>query len=165
MVATLSHKALLTRQTVCGLLSILSALTRESPSMRMLRVMTVVRIHPSALEAEIINMMIICSFAARSTDAPPRRAPVIIPGIDMIPSTLQRRAMRSIGSHIRKETIDLIWLMVGIRETRSVSIDMDLQASHRVAPKARYISILSLLSLFMRCGVRPQCRFLYLSLA
>lgn len=97
-VTTLSHKALLMRHTACGLLSILSALTRESPSMRMLRVMTVVRIHPSALEAEIINMMIICSFAARSTDAPPRRAPVIIPGMDMIPSTLQHGAMTLINN-------------------------------------------------------------------
>ena len=50
--------------------------------------MTVVTIAASAVDAEIINMMIICSFAACSTEEPPRMAPVIIPGIEMMPMTL-----------------------------------------------------------------------------
>ena len=50
--------------------------------------MTVVTIAASAVDAEIMNMMIICNFAACSTEEPPRMAPVIIPGIEMMPMTL-----------------------------------------------------------------------------
>lgn len=38
---------------------------------------------------EIMNMMTIWSFAACSTEEPPRIAPVIIPGMAIIPSTLE----------------------------------------------------------------------------
>ena len=43
----------------------------------------------SVAVAEIMNMMIICSLAACWTEDPPRMAPVIIPGIAMIPITLE----------------------------------------------------------------------------
>ena len=42
----------------------------------------------STMLAVIMNMMIICSLAAWWTEDPPRIAPVIIPGIEMIPMTL-----------------------------------------------------------------------------
>ena len=42
---------------------------------------------------------------------------------------------------------DLIWLMLGVRASRRASRAMGLHASKREAPKARYISTLSLLSL------------------
>ena len=41
----------------------------------------------------------------------------------------------------------LIWLMLGVRARRRASRAIGLQASKREAPKARYISTLSLLSL------------------
>ena len=44
----------------------------------------------STVEAVIMNMMIICSLAAWWTEDPPRIAPVIIPGIAMIPIVLQK---------------------------------------------------------------------------
>lgn len=53
--------------------------------------MTAVMIQTSALEAEIMNMMIICSFTACEIDDPPRMAPVIMPGMAMIPMTLTNR--------------------------------------------------------------------------
>jgi hypothetical protein len=45
--------------------------------------------HESALDADIMNMIIICSRAAWCTSAPPRIAPVIIPGMEMRPITLR----------------------------------------------------------------------------
>ena len=50
------------------------------------------------------------------------------------------------GGWGRGET-DLIWLMLGVRARRRASRAMGLHASKREAPKARYISTLSLLSL------------------
>ena len=49
----------------------------------------VVTIEESAVEEEIMNMMTICRRAACSTEDPPRMAPVIMPGIAMIPITLR----------------------------------------------------------------------------
>jgi hypothetical protein len=46
--------------------------------------------HDSALDADNMNMIIICNRAACATSAPPRIAPVIVPGIEMIPITLQK---------------------------------------------------------------------------
>ena len=43
----------------------------------------------SAVEEEIMNMMTICRRAACSTEEPPRMAPVIMPGIAMMPITLR----------------------------------------------------------------------------
>jgi len=48
----------------------------------------VVKIDARVVDAEIMKTMIICSRAACWTEDPPRIAPVIIPGIAMIPSTL-----------------------------------------------------------------------------
>ena len=47
--------------------------------------------HASVLDADIMNIMIICSRAACCTSAPPRIAPVIMPGIAIIPITLYLR--------------------------------------------------------------------------
>jgi hypothetical protein len=47
-----------------------------------------VKIAAKLVEAVIINMMIICRRAACATSAPPRMAPVIMPGIEIMPSTL-----------------------------------------------------------------------------
>ena len=44
----------------------------------------------NTLDADIINMIIICRRAAGSTSAPPRIAPVIVPGMEMMPITLQK---------------------------------------------------------------------------
>jgi hypothetical protein len=44
--------------------------------------------HASTLDADIINMIIICSRAAWPTSAPPSIAPVIIPGMEIMPITL-----------------------------------------------------------------------------
>lgn len=41
--------------------------------------------------AEIMNMIIICSLAAWWIEDPPRMVPVIIPGMEMIPMTLNVR--------------------------------------------------------------------------
>jgi hypothetical protein len=46
--------------------------------------------HDSTLDADIMNMIIICSRAACATSAPPRIAPVIVPGMAMMPITLQK---------------------------------------------------------------------------
>ena len=48
----------------------------------------VINTEASTVLAVLMNMMIICSFAAWWTEDPPRMAPVIIPGIAMIPITL-----------------------------------------------------------------------------
>jgi hypothetical protein len=44
--------------------------------------------HDSTVDADIMNVIIICSRAAWLTSAPPRIAPVIIPGMEMMPITL-----------------------------------------------------------------------------
>lgn len=87
----------------------------------------VITIAARVVEAEIMNMMIICSFAACDTEEPPRMAPVIMPGMDIMPMTL-------------------IWLIVGVSARRRASRAMGVHASNRDAPKARYVSILSRLS-------------------
>jgi hypothetical protein len=46
------------------------------------------KIDANVVAEEIMNIMIICSIAACCTEEPPRMAPVIIPGIAMIPRTL-----------------------------------------------------------------------------
>lgn len=78
--------------------------------------------------AVIMNMMIIWSLAACCTDEPPRMAPVIIPGMEMMPRT------------------DML-LIGGVSARRRASMAIGRQASMRVAPKARYISTLSRFSL------------------
>ena len=78
----------LARQMACSLTSTRSGRTRCSLSTTTESVTTVVTIAASAVDAEIINMIIICNFDACSTEEPPRIAPVIIPGIEMIPMTL-----------------------------------------------------------------------------
>jgi hypothetical protein len=45
-------------------------------------------IEASVVVAVIMNRMIICSFAACSTEDPPRMVPVIVPRIAMMPVTL-----------------------------------------------------------------------------
>ncbi|KAF5374501.1 hypothetical protein D9615_009119 [Tricholomella constricta] len=55
---------------------------------------TAVKIDASAVEEDIMNIMIICSRAACCTDEPPRMAPVIIPGIAIIPRTLEHDCWR-----------------------------------------------------------------------
>ena len=51
----------------------------------------------------------------------------------------------------------LIWLMLGVRARRSASRAMGLHASKREAPNARYISTLSLLSLYVENKPSNQC--------
>jgi hypothetical protein len=55
----------------------------------MCSVKSVTVMHDSALDADIMNMITICSRAACPTSAPPRIAPVIMPGMEMTPTTLQ----------------------------------------------------------------------------
>ena len=43
----------------------------------------------SAVDEDIMNMITICNLAACSTEEPPSIAPVIIPGMAIIPKTLQ----------------------------------------------------------------------------
>ena len=64
---------------------------RWSESTHSYNVKSVAVMHASALDADIMNMMIICSRAACCTSAPPRIAPVIMPGIAIIPITLHLR--------------------------------------------------------------------------
>ena len=97
-----------------------------------------------AVLAEIMNMMTICKRAACSTDAPPRIAPVIMPGIETMPRTLF--AVSRSGRNIAEGT-HLMVLTVGVSARRRPSVAMGLQASSREAPKARYVSTLSLFSL------------------
>ena len=85
-ICAISH--FLARQIVCSWTSTRSGRRRCSLSTTTESVMTVVTMAASAVDAEIINMMIICSLAACSTEEPPRMAPVIIPGIEMMPMTL-----------------------------------------------------------------------------
>ena len=61
---------------------------RCSESTHSYNVKNVAAMHESTVDADIINMMTICSLAACSTSTPPRIAPVIVPGIEMIPITL-----------------------------------------------------------------------------
>lgn len=49
----------------------------------------VVKIDASVVAEEIMNVIIICNIAACWTEEPPRIAPVIIPGIAMMPITLE----------------------------------------------------------------------------
>ena len=55
----------------------------------MYSVKSVTTMHDSALDADIMNMIIICRRAAWCTSAPPRIAPVIMPGMAMRPITLK----------------------------------------------------------------------------
>jgi hypothetical protein len=52
---------------------------------------TTTKMDASVVLAVIMNMMIICSFAACWTEEPPKMAPVIMPGMAIIPSTLETR--------------------------------------------------------------------------
>lgn len=78
----------LVRHTTCRRLSIFSKRMRSSVSTTTLKVSTVETMAESAVAAEIMNMMTIWSRAACSTEEPPRMAPVIMPGMYTIPSTL-----------------------------------------------------------------------------
>lgn len=91
------------------------------------------------------NMMTICRRAACSTDAPPRMAPDIVPGMDMIPITLMYLSVAV--QNRENQSSYLIALIIGIRARRRPSMAMGLHASNLVAPKARYISTLSRFSL------------------
>lgn len=53
----------------------------------------VVTMEASAVDEEIMNMMTICKRAACSTEEPPRMAPVIMPGMAIIPMTLGEEAL------------------------------------------------------------------------
>ena len=70
--------------------SIRSALILWSPSTVTAITAIVVKIDAKVVAEEIMNIMIICSLAACWTEDPPRIAPVIIPGMAMIPRTLDR---------------------------------------------------------------------------
>ena len=90
----------------------------------------------STVAAVIMNMMIICSLAAWWTEDPPRIAPVIIPGIAMIPMTL--RWMRGFGKEARSMTkAYFMLLIVGISANFRAWIAIGLQASSLVAPNAK----------------------------
>ncbi len=82
--------------------------------------------HDSALDADIMNVITICSRAAWSTSAPPRIAPVIIPGMEMMPITLRfkEKSDKQAGSGSERDAlvIYLIWLMAGVRPRRRDSI-------------------------------------------
>lgn len=80
----------LARHNSCCLSSTLSIRTLCSPSTTTPITKVVVTIDARAVEAEIMNMMIICILAACWTEEPPRIAPVIIPGIAIIPRTLRQ---------------------------------------------------------------------------
>ena len=77
-----------TRYMIGFLSSMRSLLTRCSWSTTIITAAKVINTEASTVEAAIMNMMIICSLAAWWTEDPPRMAPVIIPGIEMIPMTL-----------------------------------------------------------------------------
>ena len=65
-----------------------SLLIRCSWSTTTIMAVKVMNTEASTMLAVIMNIMIICSLAAWWTEDPPRIAPVIIPGIVMIPMTL-----------------------------------------------------------------------------
>ena len=71
-----------------------SGLTRCWPSTVTAITAIVVKIDASAVDAEIMNVIIICNIAACWTEEPPRMAPVIMPGIAMIPITLTEDVLR-----------------------------------------------------------------------
>ena len=73
----------------CSLASTRSERILWSPSITIASVKHVVIIDAKAVDEDIMNMITIWSFAAWSTDEPPRIAPVIMPGIAIIPSTLK----------------------------------------------------------------------------
>lgn len=83
----------LTLQIPCFFSSILSVRIICWPSTVMVMTENVVKIDARVVDAEIMKTIIICSRAACWTEEPPRIAPVIMPGIAMIPRTLiyQRR--------------------------------------------------------------------------
>ena len=125
--------------------SIRSLRMRCSESTHTLSAKNVTMIHDNALDAAIMNMIIICNRAACCTSAPPRIAPVIIPGIEMMPKTLQRDQRMDDGRGTR--ATHLIWLMVGIRASRSAFTASGRHASNRDAPNASSVSVLSRFSL------------------
>lgn len=79
----------LIRQITCNRGSILSVRMRWSESTINTSVAKVTVTVAKTVEAEFINMTIICNRAACSTGAPARIAPVIIPGIEIMPIMLQ----------------------------------------------------------------------------
>ena len=81
--------ALLARRNGCGRVCMRSLRIRCSESTQTYSVKIVMIMHDSALDADIMNMIIICSRAAWCTSAPPRIAPVIMPGMEMRPITLR----------------------------------------------------------------------------
>lgn len=77
------------RRNGCGRVKMRSLRIRCSESTHMYSVKSVTTMHDSALDADIMNMIIICRRAAWCTSAPPRIAPVIMPGMAMRPITLK----------------------------------------------------------------------------
>lgn len=97
----------------------------------------------SNVVAEIRNMIICWYFTAWEIEAPPRMAPVIIPGIDTRPMTL------FIIRANERVSIYLICVMVGRMAVRSPGFRSKvLPTSHLDAPKARNISICDELELY-----------------
>lgn len=76
-------------QNSCFPSYIRSFLILFSPSTVTTIVDIVVRIEARVVDEEIMNIIIICKIAACWTEEPPRMAPVIIPGIETIPMTLE----------------------------------------------------------------------------
>lgn len=96
--------------------------------------------------AVIMNIMIICSLAAWWTDEPPRMAPVIMPGMAMMPNTLL--GVSRYVQDCQKSFTDLMLLIGGVKATLRACMTIGRHASVRDAPNARYISVLSLFSLY-----------------
>jgi hypothetical protein len=81
--------ALLARRNGCGRVYMRSPRIRCSESTHTYSVKSVTIMHANTLDADIMNMIIICRRAAGSTSAPPKIAPVIVPGMEIMPITLQ----------------------------------------------------------------------------
>jgi hypothetical protein len=89
-VPTMAPTALLpARRNECGRVYMRSPRIRCPESTHTYSVNSVTVMHASVLDADIMKMIIICRRAAWCTSAPPRIAPVIIPGMEMRPITLR----------------------------------------------------------------------------
>jgi hypothetical protein len=146
MLATACIATLLAwRQSAWGSASMLSARMRCSESMHTFSTKCVATIQESAFDAAIMNMVIICCRASRSTSEPFSIAHIMFPGMVMTPITLRRGTddKRWCGWEILFPY--LIWLIVGIKPRRSASTKSGRYASGRGAPGS--VSVLLRLSL------------------
>jgi hypothetical protein len=146
MLATTCIATLLAwRQSAWGSASMVSARMRYSESMHTFSTKCVTTIQESAFDAAIMNIVIICCRASRSTSEPFSIAHIMFPGIVMMPITLRRGTEYERWCERGILFPYLIWLIVGIKPRRSASTKSRRYASGRGAPGS--VSVLLRLSL------------------